>query len=114
MRLTQFHKWATFGTCDGLCVKTPVEGILIFRAAFVTEWEIRHGCIRAVVRNAVDDRVARSAIGAVNEWMQIAPVARIKQLAFAIDADGDIRSNGLICIGDQCGGPDLEIRILAI
>jgi hypothetical protein len=84
------HIWAG----HRLGVEAPIQRIFVFGAAVVTEREIRHGGVWTVVGNVLDDGEARSAIGAVDEGIEVAPVIRIEQFALAIGTDGGIREMG--------------------
>ena len=55
--------------------------------------EAGHRRGRPVVREPGDDRVARAAVGAGDERVPVAPVARVAQVGQAVVADGDVRSD---------------------
>ncbi len=84
---------AAGGTGIGLGVKSAISGVFIFGVAKVTHAKLRHGGSRAIVRNILNDRVARPAIGAVGEWVAVAAVGRIAKVTPAIVAGGYVRGD---------------------
>jgi len=92
----------------GLRVETAIGGIVIFDLASGTHFERVHGGAGAVVGNIANDGEARAAVGAVDEGIAKAAVARVGHFAEAVFADGDIGRDegggGLI----EAGGNDAE------
>src|SRR5512138_807850 len=84
--LAQRDEWPAIGTGNRLGMEAAIQRILIFVAAAIAHAEFRHRREGAVIGNVLDDREARSTVGAVNEGIEIAPIARIEQLAFAVRA----------------------------
>src|SRR4030095_7091064 len=76
-----------------LRMKTAVRWIVILRATCRAHDQTRHGRERAVVRNVLDDRVPRSAIGAVDERIKISTVGGIQKFAEAVCTGCDVRRN---------------------
>ena len=76
-----------------LCVEAAIQRVVILRLAQRAHGELRHRGLRPVIRNAPRDREARSAVGAVEKGIAIAPVRGIKQLSQAIQARRRIRRN---------------------
>ena len=64
-----------------LGVKAPVPRVLILRAAELAHRKARHRRQRTVVGNARGDREARPAVGAVDERVAMATVARVVHFA---------------------------------
>src|ERR1700741_3425074 len=64
--------WFTAGASYGLGVKTPVGRMAVLCAAIGIERPIRHGGIRAVVRQAANPRESRTTIGAIDVGVVIA------------------------------------------
>ena len=79
---------------DGLRVKAPIERILVFAAAVGAQLEAAHRRVRPVVRQRLDQRVARAALRAVDERIAMAPVLRIREFGEAIGAAEEIRRDG--------------------
>ena len=75
---------------DGLGVVAPRGGVGVLARAVLAHRELRHARALAVVGHRVEDRDAGAAGGAVDEGMQVAPVARVKELPLARIADGDV------------------------
>src|ERR1017187_7971764 len=55
--------------------------------------KLGHGGVGPVVRNLLDDGVARSAVGAIGEGVPIAAVGGVAQGGQAVRAGGDVRRN---------------------
>ena len=77
----------------GLGVKAPVARIVVLRLASRAQAEGAHGGLGAVIRDVLDDGVARAAVGAVGEGVTVAPVSGIGEFAQAIRTSGHIRGN---------------------
>ena len=82
---------ATLGAGIGLRVKTAVSRILVLALAGGAHRELLHRCQRAIIRNALDNGIPGTAVGAVYERIAIPSVSRVKQFPEAIIADGDVR-----------------------
>src|ERR1700722_2359363 len=78
------------GTSDRLRMKTAVGGIVIFRVAVFIQRPLPHRCIRTVVRQSEDHRVARAAIGAIDIGIFVARVGGIEQFFQTFIADREI------------------------
>ena len=77
-------------------MEAAVEGIIIFRLALGAHLEIAHGGFGTVIGHILDYGKAGAAIGAVGEWIAVAAVFRIEQLAKASLAGSDIRRDKLV------------------
>src|SRR5450631_4370237 len=87
----QFHLRTTVRAGIGLSVKAAIKRVVVLGLAARAHREHRHRCARAVVGDAAHNSEARSAICAIDEWVAIAAIRRIKQLAQAIGANRDVR-----------------------
>ena len=76
-------------------MESSVRWIGVFAFAIGTHGKWSHGRFGAIIKNIFYDREARSAVGAVDEWITIAPIGRVEEFAQAIVADGDIGRDGL-------------------
>ena len=74
-------------------VVTPVDRVFVLAAATSAHFEAGHGRIRPVVRQTVDEGVARAALGAIDEWVAVAPFAGIVHLGKTIVTDEVVRWN---------------------
>ena len=74
----------------GLGVETAVRRILVFAQAIGAHREDRHGGLRAIVGDVLNDAVTRAAIGAVGEGIEIAAVGGIGEIGVAIVAGADV------------------------
>ena len=97
----------------GLGVEAAVFGIAVFVCALLAHGESRHGRVLAVVGQLVDDREARSAVGAVDEGVVEAAVRGVEQLGGAFGAGGQVgrhkrggRRGGFVGIAD---GESVEV-----
>ncbi len=73
-----------------LGVEAPVERIGVFGGAGGAHGEAVHGGHGAVIGQVADDGEARSAVGAVDEGVVVAPVCGVEELADAVRAGGDV------------------------
>jgi hypothetical protein len=97
------------GAGHGLGVEAAVAGVLVFRAAGGAHLERRHGGLRPVIGQPVEDRQPRAAMGAIGEGVAMAPVGRVADFAQAIGAGGGIgRDAG--ARAHAFGGGDEEAR----
>jgi len=85
---------ATNRAGNRLGVKAAVSGVVIFRGALWAECEARHAGIGPVIRDGLDDSKARTAVGAIDKRVAVAPIGWVKKFAPAIRADRQIRRNG--------------------
>jgi hypothetical protein len=92
-------------------MESPVGGIFVFLPAAWTHRKRRHARERPVVRHVADDCQARTAVGAIDEGVEVAPVARREELARAIIAQRDVGRHRLELAGLGDGCADLERRI---
>jgi hypothetical protein len=72
-------------------MEAAVHGIFVFGVAVAAHGEWRHGGVRPVVRNAGDDGISGTAVCAVNEWIEKAPVTGVEKLAKTVSADIAVR-----------------------
>ncbi len=93
-RLDERQVRTTDGARDGLGMEAPVERVLVFAPARVAQREARHAGVRPVIRQRVDDRVARTALRAVDERIAVAPIGRVGKLAHAVVAREEIGRDG--------------------
>ncbi len=63
----------------GLGMKAPIEWILVLRLAGRTYWEDAHGRLITIIRDILNDRKARTTIGAVDERIAAAPIHGIEE-----------------------------------
>ena len=89
----------------GLGVVAAILDVVVFPVAVGAHRKLAHAGERPVVGHVLNDRKARPAVGAVDEGIAIAPVARAQQLAAAVVAQGDIRRDQRIA---HALGPALE------
>ena len=94
-----------------LGVEAAIGRIVVFPLAREAHFEGGHGGARAIVGNVVDDREARAAIGAVDEGIAEAAVARVHHLAKTIGADRYIRRNQSFRRGVETAGHDAEVSV---
>ena len=78
------------GAGHGLGVEPPVGRVAVLGVAGVAQGEGAHRRLRPVVRELLDDRGARPAVGAVGERVAVPPVRGVEQLAQAVVAGGDV------------------------
>jgi hypothetical protein len=71
-------------------VETAVAGLVVFGFAGPAHAEAGHGGGGAVVRNVLNDGVARTAISAVGKRVEIAAVGWIVEVAQAVVAGGNV------------------------
>ena len=89
-------------------MKAPVRWIVVLRLAIGTHQEGSHRRLGPVVGNILDDREARTAVGAVDERVPVAAVARVEELSQAVIADGNVRGYGLKLAGARLRMADDE------
>eukprot|EP00825_Cyclidium_porcatum_P012782 TRINITY_DN16687_c0_g1_i1.p2 TRINITY_DN16687_c0_g1~~TRINITY_DN16687_c0_g1_i1.p2 ORF type:complete len:426 (+),score=47.11 TRINITY_DN16687_c0_g1_i1:3-1280(+) len=76
-----------------LGMETPVQGVLVLRAAGLAHHEAPHGGVRTVVGERLDDREARAAVGAVREGVAVASIRGVEDLRQTVRAGGDVRED---------------------
>ncbi len=86
----QVDLWTANRTGDGLGMISPVQGIDVLIPAVCAHGEAFHGCLFSVVRKGFDDRVARSAVCAVDERIMMSPVSGVHHFFIAVFADGNV------------------------
>ncbi len=89
-RVPQGHLRTTHRAGVRLGVEAAVERVVVLALTGVAHHEVAHRRVRAVVRQLVDDAVARPAVGAVDERVAVAAVVRVEQFAAARLAEGDV------------------------
>ncbi len=82
--------WAADRTGDGLGVVAAVSGIAVFALTIGTLHEVCHTGVRAIIRQCVDDGIARAAVDAINKRIAVATIRFIKQFALTILTDRDV------------------------
>jgi len=92
-------------------MEAPVARIVVLRLASRTHLEPSHRGLWPVVGNAARDGEPRPAVGAVQKWIPVAPVGRVKQLAQAVWASRRIRWNPSAHPAQNLAGNDLKARI---
>jgi hypothetical protein len=92
-------------------VKTSVKRIMIFTGAIVTHSKDCHGGFGPVIGNVVNDGVSRSAVGAVDERIEVSSVLRVKELPEAIAAGCCVRRYEGCSLFALLAGPDLESAV---
>ena len=104
----EFQLRATGRARNGFCVKTAVAGIGVLGQAFSAELEARHAGVRTIVGQIVYQRVARTALSAVNERVLIAAITGIILFCRAIRAQKIIRRYEYSCRVAASTTPDFE------
>src|ERR1017187_4749566 len=95
---------STAGASDRLGMKPPIAWIGIFGRAQRTQGEACHRRIGTVIGQALDQGVARAALGAIDEGIAEAPIARVIQFGKAIVA-GKVVRRTWICPGRAASLP---------
>jgi hypothetical protein len=81
---------ATFWTANGLCMKATIEWIVKLHSAGSAQIELGHGCARTIKGSALNNCESRPAVGAIEKWIAIASIGRIKEFVQAIVTGADI------------------------
>jgi hypothetical protein len=92
-------------------MKTSVKRIVIFAGAIVTHSKDCHGGFGPVIGNVVNDGVSWSAVGAVNERIEVSPVLRLKEFPEAIAAACCVRRYEGCSLFTLFAGLDLESAV---
>ena len=79
------------GTRQGLGVVTPIKWVAVFALAVGTEFKACHSGIGTVIRQAVDQRVTRAALGAIDEGIAVTSFRRILHFVQTIATNEIIR-----------------------
>ncbi len=87
----QLQMRPTGRTGDRLRVKSPVGRVFIFRPAGWTHGEAGHRGPRAVVRQLLDDRPPRPAVGAIGKRIPVTPLGRVADFGQALMARCQVR-----------------------
>ncbi len=74
-------------------MESPAQRIVVFRLASGAHLEPRHRSLRPVVRNPPCNRESRTAVGAIQKRIAVAPVLRVQQLPQTVPASCRIRRN---------------------
>ena len=90
IRPQHIHPRPAVIAADRLRVITPRLRVRVFKFTVGAHREYAHRSPNPVVRHAIEDREPWSAIRAVDKWVQIPFVRRIKQLSLAVRANGKI------------------------
>ena len=72
-------------------MESPIVGIVVFRLAVGAHPERRHRRGRSVVWDVLNNRVTRTAIGAICEWVEVTAVAWRRRIPKTLSAGCDIR-----------------------
>ena len=89
-------------------MEAAVQRVGVLPPAFGTELERAHGGPGPVVGDIENDAIARPAVRAVGERVPVAPIMRVKELAEAIGAGGNIRRDQLVRIRLVMAAEDLK------
>ena len=108
-RTVPTQRRATVRAGDGLGVVAAVSGVGVFVGTRLTHREIRHRRGGPVVGQIGDDGIARTAVRARDEGMQVSAIAGVEQFPQAVGADGDIgrnqgarrRGGGVVAVSDR-------------
>ena len=94
------HLRTAIETRVGLRVKPPVARIGVFGRTGFAHLETAHRRGGPVIGKLVDDREARTAVRAVDEWVAVPAVIGIVELAKAIIADAEVGRDerALVCV----------------
>jgi len=68
-------------------MKAAVSGVMVFRGAIGAEPKASHAGVGTVIRDGFDDGEARTAVGAIDEGVTVAPIGGVEELPPAIWAD---------------------------
>ena len=72
---------------------TPVNWIAVFALAVGAQFKVGHSRIGPVVRQIVDEGITRTALGAIDEGVAVAPFCKILHLGKTIVTDEVVRWN---------------------
>ena len=89
----QIHLWSTLVAAHRLRVIPPGFLIRVFFCTVRAHRKLFHTCAFPVIRQSIQNRKPWTATGAVDKWMQIPSVFRVKHFCLALIADCNIRGN---------------------
>ena len=95
-------------TRHGLRVEAPIAGSLVLLPAGLAHREVAHRRSRPVVREGLDDRESRTAVGAVDERVPVPAIVRVEELAQARVAGGGVGRDEPIAGGAFDADVDVE------
>ena len=76
-----------------LCMESSVFRIFIFIQTCFAHHETFHRCIGSVVGNVVNDGISWPAVCAVEEWVLISTIFRVKELTKTVFTNRNVRGN---------------------
>ncbi len=97
---------------DGFSMEAAIGRIEILALAVVAERKGRHAGVVAVVRQRLDQRVARAALGAVDEGITVAAIVGVLQLPAAVVAHEIVGGHEDPCLGIGRARGDQEAGIV--
>ena len=84
---------SAIGTRQRLGVKTAIQRVVVLGGTVIAQCKAIERGIRTIVRKRANQRVARSALRAVDEWVAIAPRRWVAQLIQTFIASEQVRGN---------------------
>ena len=107
------------GARDRLRMEAAISRVAVLGLARRAQRELAHRRPGPVIRQVVDDRGSRPAVGAICERVAIAPICRVEQLGEAVVARGDVwreepfGGGDRFALFDREAGPgfDLAVRL---
>ncbi|KAF5035860.1 hypothetical protein DSECCO2_581180 [anaerobic digester metagenome] len=107
------HARSAHRTGVGLGVKAPVQRVFILCRALRAQRKAGHGGLVAVVGNEPGDGVARPAVGAVGEGVQVAAVARVVHVGQTVVAGGHVGADEHLVPGSSVAAGNYPESVLA-
>src|ERR1700719_2347791 len=83
--------WPAAMARDRFGMEPAISWVAVLGVALFAHDEPRHGRARAIVRNAVHDAQARSAMRTIGKWVAVAPCERVNDFLRACRADRSVR-----------------------
>ena len=77
----------------GLGVKTTIQGVFVFAAAFVAQREAGHAGERPIIGNGTGDGVTRTAVGTIGEGVSVTTIGRVHHVGQTGVAHGHVRAD---------------------
>ena len=74
-------------------MEAPIPRVVIFRLTGGTHGKVRHGGLVAIIRDILDNRITRPAVGTVDKGIAVASVDGVQELGQAIRAGANIGGN---------------------